>query len=299
MPPWYVGIDAGGTRTRLHAAGADGPVLHTQTGPAAHLRRQGVEAVAETLAALLREVPAAHPGVQLETVCAGVAGGGDPADTEALAAQLRQVLGAATPARLHVVHDAEIALEAAFSGESGVIVIAGTGSIIYARGETGATHRAGGWGYLLGDEGSGFTLGRLGLQAVAAAFDGGPPTRLRTLLARRHGLATPEALRRRVYREGWALQHAAPLVLEAAAGGDAVARRILTEQTHALARQVGYLARRAEAVTPRVALLGGLSEEAPYQEAFAEALARVLPAWPLQKPDGPPVEGALRLARRL
>ena len=177
-----------------------------------------------------------------------------------------------------------------------MIIIAGTGSSLMARSDEGTLLRAGGWGYIFGDEGSGYALGACGLNAVAATFDGGPSTALRHLLAERYGIATPDVLKHQVYREHWPVQQVAPLVIEAAQAGDAEAKRIIAEQTAALARQAGWLARRARPIAPRVALLGGLSQAAFYREALAAALRAEMPDWHVQEPVHSALVGALRLA---
>jgi N-acetylglucosamine kinase-like BadF-type ATPase len=198
---------------------------------------------------------------------------------------------------LQITHDGLIALEAAFAGGSGLIVITGTGSSLFGRTHTGRVLRAGGWGYLLGDEGSGHALGLHGLQAVAHAFDGGPPTRLQTLLADQYGLDTPDVLKRSVYREAWPVQQMAPLVIEAAEQGDGVSRDLVATQTEALARQAAWLAEKHPGlIEQRLALLGGLVRSAYYRDALAEALTSSLPGWRTHPPMHPPVVGALRLA---
>ncbi len=294
--PLYVGLDAGGSKTHLLAASSPGEAPLSLAGAAANVQRQGVEEAARVLAALVLAALRQRPDAALRAVCAGVAGAGLASDREALAEALRRRLGEAAPPHLVIVHDAAIALEGAFEGGSGVIVIVGTGSISFARTRAGVLLRAGGWGYLFGDEGSGHALGVEALRAVAHAIDGGPATRLQRLLAERHGLATAEALVRRVYREGWPVQQAAPLVVEAAAAGDAEAQRIVGAQTHALAQQVHWLAQRSDDVAPRLALLGGLTEAAYYRDALAAALHAALPGWLVQEPAHAPVAGALRMA---
>ncbi len=294
-PPFYIGLDAGASKTHLLAGASWREHALSLDGPPANVQRQGVEETARVLATLVYEALRQQPEAALRVVCAGVAGAGIPADQQALSEALRKRLGAAA-AQVVIVHDAAIALEGAFEGGSGVIVTVGTGSIGFARTRSGGVLRTGGWGYLLGDEGGGHALGAAALRAVAHAFDGGPPTRLRTLLAERHGLATPEALVHRVYREGWPMQQAAPLVVEAAAAGDAEALRIVREQTHALAQQVQWLAHRSDDVAPRLALLGGLTQAAFYRDALTAALREALPGWLVQEPAHPPVVGALRLA---
>ncbi len=294
--PLYIGLDAGGTKTEALARTSQQAVPTRLAGPAANLQRQGVEATARVLTTLIRQGLTHHPDATLRAVCAGVAGAGSPADQHTLATHVRSLLGDQAPAHVQITHDGAIALEAAFEGGSGVIVIAGTGSVFFARTRDGEVLRAGGWGYLLGDEGSGHVLGIDGLRAVAHAFDGGPPTRLQALLADRHGLTTPDDLKRSIYREGWPVQQMAPLVIEAAEQGDAAAQRIITEQTRALARQVTWLAGRSDAIEPRLAFLGGLTQSAFYKQALADALLAALPGWRVQEPLHPPVVGALRLA---
>ena len=304
-PTAYIGIDAGGSKTELAArlAGREGSDVRL-CGPAANLQRAGLEGTARVLADLAEEALGRLPEASAVAVCAGVAGAGRPGDQAALAGQLRRELSDRLPTDVRltgvrIVHDGEIALEGAFGGASGLVVIAGTGSVVLARTSGGTSRRAGGWGYLLGDEGSGHALGQAGLRAVAALHDGGPATRLGALLAERHGIATPGDLVRHVYRESWPMQRMAPLVVEAAAEGDVVARSILQDQTSKLAEQARRLAEGCPDVRPRFALLGGLNREAPYKAALVAALAEELPGWRPEEPLHPPAYGALHLAARL
>jgi N-acetylglucosamine kinase-like BadF-type ATPase len=287
----FLGLDAGGTKTELLSDGT--PPIHLQ-GPGANPRRIGFAESAHVLTDLIHQALAQHPDAATVYACAGVSGAGR---TEAQAELLAAVQARLDPrVRFLLRHDSEVALEGAFEGGSGVIVIAGTGSVVFGRTRAGRTERVGGWGYLLGDEGSGFRLGQRGLQAVVAMIDGGPATTLREALAARFELATPQALIQAVYSDHWPLQQMAPVVLEAAAANDAVARHLVAEETNALVRSVGWLVRRVPDLEPRLALQGGLSHNAFYQTAFAEALAHKLPDWTLMAPLHTPAEGALRLA---
>ena len=298
-PTAYVGIDAGGSKTTLVARlGGDESTDVTLEGPAANPYRVGAEEAAGVLAELVGEALESLPEAAAVSVCAGVAGAGRPDDQAELTQHFRRAWDGRLPLDVRVVHDGVIALEGAFSGGSGAIVIAGTGSLVLARTEAGAVVRSGGWGYLFGDEGSGHALGTEGLRAVASALDGGPATHLSTLLAERHDIATAEDLVRRVYREGWPVQHVAPLVIKAAQEGDTVARAILQDQTARLAAQVAWTSRRCDAITPRIAFLGGLTNEAPYNAALTAALGERLPDWRVEAPRHTPVYGALRLAAK-
>ena len=292
-----IGIDAGGTKTALRAErGIRAPLA--LEGPGINLRRDGLDHTTEVLASLVRETLDAYGGAARTTVCAGISGASS--DTETVAAHLRTALAPGTDVLVHIVHDAEIALDAAFDTASGIVLIAGTGSIVYGRRRDGSTLRAGGWGFRLGDDGSGTALGRAALRAVAAALDGGPLTRLRKLIADTHGIDSMETLLAWTYTDTPSLAGMAPLLLQAAAAGDEQAGDLLHDETDTLAQQTAWLARRAGSqIERRVALLGGLMSEAPYHEALVGALAHRLPGWFVARCEQEPVEGALRRARRL
>ena len=301
----HIGLDAGGSSTELLARASTGslssPKEETRLqGDGANPERSGHAEAVGTLAELVGEAVRRHPATQLRSVCAGVAGAGSGERRQALAGRLRRALGEVAPrARVRLVHDARIALEAAFGNASGTIIIAGTGSAVFARTEAGTLERAGGWGYILGDEGSGYALGRAGLRAVARALDGGPATRLQALLSNTYGANSRAALVGNVYEAELPLQEAAQAVLEAAAEGDAVAARILDEQTDALARQVAWLAEREATIAPQVVLFGGLTKNAHYVETLGRAVRGALSAnCSVQPASCPPVAGALRLALR-
>lgn len=296
--PFYIGIDAGGSKTEVLARAGESSA--NCVGPGTNLQRDGVERSADVLATLIAETLGSLKHDGIGSICAGVAGAGRTAEQADLAAHLRDRLGAPLAAcSLAIEHDALIALDAAFALESGMIVIVGTGSAVLARTEAGTLLRAGGWGPRIGDEGSGTALGAAALGAVAADFDGGEPTVLRRHLAEQHGLETPDDLIRKVYAEGWKLQELAPLVVATAEAGDWACTRVLKTQANALAQRAGWLVTRAaEPITPRIALLGGLTEQVYYRTCLSEALLRYLPRWDVVRPSHRPVEGALARAQR-
>ncbi|GIV62294.1 MAG: hypothetical protein KatS3mg044_1160 [Rhodothermaceae bacterium] len=193
-----IGLDAGGTKTALLARTADGTTWSARSG-GANLQRLGPERTAKRLAGLVLKACARFPEARPARLCAGVAGAGRVEDRQRLHEALLPLLAAQNFETVEVVPDVWIAHEGAFDGAGGVLVLAGTGSIVLARDRHGGFHRAGGWGYLLGDEGSGYAIGLAGLRAVAGAFDGGPATTLTARLARHHGITSPEQLIRRVY----------------------------------------------------------------------------------------------------
>ena len=134
---------------------------------------------------------------------------------------------------MDVIEDAALLLAAGTPDGWGVAVVAGTGSMAFARGADGRTARAGGWGPLLGDEGSGYAIALAGLRAAARAADGrAAATPLTDRLLAAFGLTRPEELIGVVYRGGdrAALAALAPVVLEAADAGDAVAAEIASRR---------------------------------------------------------------------
>ncbi len=258
-----------------------------------------MDEAADILVALIEDSLQDGPVPDCVSVCAGVSGAGRAEEQEALGEAIREALGG--PGRtvhVEVVHDALIALDAAYDTESGLIVIAGTGSVALARTDEGTLLRVGGWGHLLGDPGSGYAIGQQGLRAVAEACDGGEATALRARLRDQFGIGDREQLIHAVYQDGLSMQDVAPLVVDAAAD-DAVAGRILAEEADGLAEQVGWLVDRAEPTASRITLLGGMVQNDRYDQVLRDRLHDHFPDWSVRQLQTEPVTGALRRARRL
>lgn len=302
----HIGMDAGGTKTEVVARRSDGRTL-TLFGEGANIQRIGAAESARRLAELIADIRDELGESRIAGICAGLAGAGRTEDRQQLLRALSPLIrsslkkvAASDPVPVRVVHDGVIALEAGFPGRSGIVVISGTGSIVYGRKNDGTVERVGGWGYLLGDEGSGHAIGLQGVRAVLAALEGGPATRLEELVRNAFGIHAPSDAIRMVYAEGWTVQQAAPLVIEAASQGDHQSLDILTTQADLLAEQVGRLADRlAPDVDHRIGLLGGLANSALYTSILSEALGKVLPGWEVFPVKDRPVIGALRLAEKI
>lgn len=295
MDTLYIGLDAGGSKTA--ALATTGAEARRFDGPGAQATRDGTDAVAERLSSLVDEVRAAYDGAELGGLAVGLAGAGAPEVRDAVQAALRERIG---PAPLTVTHDADVALEAAFGDGSGLVLLVGTGSMVYARSHDGTSARAGGWGPSLGDDGSGAALGRAALRAALAALDGGPPTDLGERLATDFDLGDRAALVAAGHDAGQSLARFAPALLAAAETDDWQATQVLARETNALAQQAGWLATRlGDAVETRIATCGGLSGEPVYRAAIEAALARYLPGWAIARCEAEPVEGALAMARAL
>lgn len=300
-----LGADAGGTKVEALAESEDGRRTDAR-GPACNLQRLGNDNAADVLERLVRDLLVHYPDATRLVLAAGLSGAGDPADRERLTRTLLARFDDLPIATTIVVtHDADIALEGAFGAGSGFIVIAGTGSVVMARDHGGTLRRKGGWGYLLGDEGSGYAVGMAALRHLAAVLDDAhAPSSLSASLQRELALPDQAALIHAVYRENFPVQRAAPWVCRAAETGDAAALDVLADQAARLAAQVALLARTlGETVDPAVALLGGLTRETVYRDTLTDAIRRAVAAdgrtWAIAPLPCTPVEGALRMARRI
>jgi N-acetylglucosamine kinase-like BadF-type ATPase len=281
---YVLGIDAGGTKTVCLLADAGGRILAEARGGGANLQSVGELEVEKVLHAVMEEALGAQT-IRPEAICLGIAGVDRPSDAQTVRNIMRRI---GFNARTLVVNDALVALEAGAGDAPGVVIVAGTGSIAYGR--NGAAHaaRSGGWGYLLGDEGGGFWIGRAALSAVVRQFDGrGPATRLTDLVLGQMGLTSPTELIHEIYYRDLhrhAIAGLAALVQQAADAGDAIGAQILgragAELTAAAASVIARLGMRGE--TFPVILEARLLEVAPRSTA---QLLQVEPA-----------VGAIRLA---
>ncbi len=255
------------------------------------------------LAALDEAVDAAFhaagmPRSSVACACLGLAGA-DRVDDQSVIREWAERVGLAD--RVDVTNDAAILLAAGTPQGCGLALIAGTGSFAFGRSADGQRARAGGWGYLLGDEGSGYALVIAGLQAVVRAADRrGPATRLTERFLKHLGLNQPQELIAAVYRSGRSradLAAFAPLVLEEAEE-DEVARGIVEKEARELARAGEAVVRqlRWEGSIP-LALAGGLLlGSAVYRQRVLDALTSIGVALGKTALVEEPAQGAVQLA---
>jgi glucosamine kinase len=298
---YLIGIDGGGTRTTIGFADVEGRELGRHVGGAGLVDPRRPEETVGRLVALVGDgVRALGLGERAAALCAGLAGVGPTSIREAVE---RQLSSAGIAGKALVISDGEAALMGAFGGGAGILVVSGTGSVAFGRGENGRVERCGGWGMVVGDEGSGYELARAALRAVLHSVDGrAVETRLLSILQDALGAASPDDIPALVGRaEKAAVAALAPLVLRAAEDGDALARELLAEAALDLAAHTDALANRLGPWSrpPDVVLHGGVATH-PY---FSSHLTRVLgrPPWPLRvvAPLGDAVSGALECARRM
>lgn len=297
--PTYLGVDGGGTKTDLAIVDASGKVIARRQGPTSNQVVVGFAQASGALIELITDAAAeANVPVPLTAGWIGLSGSDRPEDREAFARALDYLVG-----DLRFTNDAELVLSGTPDG-AGIALIAGTGSIAFARNADGMTGRSGGWGHIFGDEGSAYGVAVDGLRAVAAATDGrGPKTTLADVLLDAWQAETPHQLIRRVYAPGVTkadIAATAPLVIAAAEAGDAVAVGIVERAGDGLAELVVSLARRVPfTAPPPVACTGGLILHSELLRRRVES--RLDPDW--VQPELHPVDdlavSAARAVRRL
>lgn len=311
--PVAVGIDGGGSQTTAVAVGARGDVVAQAVGGSSNLKAVGWDTATAQLQQVLGSLAAAlPPDAEVVGLHAALAGAGRSEEAEQVRAglldccrlaALRQHFGRLAPEAIAVSHDA-LAVLASAGDEVGIVVIAGTGSLVWGRNRAGATSRAGGWGYLLGDEGSGFDLGRRALIAVLAAFDGRrEPTALTEAVLAHFTLAAPPDLVSRIYDSPGTrtdIASVAPLALRLAEEGDRTAHSLVALSVQALAGQVRPVALRLGLANDDFPIVcsGGMFRNAAFFQALAAAVADVVPAARCCRPRQTPAEGAALLAWR-
>jgi len=292
-----VGVDAGGSSLDCTIE-RDGAITGVH-GEAANVRTEGIDGAAKQIAAAVRF--GLH-GETFDALVVGAAGAGDTVVARALEAALHTYF----PRGAIAVHDdAEIALRAAVPRGDGAVLIAGTGSIAYARvGEE--THRAGGYGYLLGDDGSGFAIGRAALAQMLRWYDGrAAHSELFDAIAARLQIGDAQSLLGRIYSEPnmvGAVASLAPLVLARAGSGERVATKIVQSAASELVDLLKSLVQRAQLGSRELPLVfaGGLFAENSLLSYLIET--RLLADMPLLQPVKSalsPAHGALELARRI
>lgn len=296
---YVLGIDAGGTKTVCQLANDSGEVLAEARRGGANLQASGELEVEKVLHEVMHEAIGDRE-ISPSVICLGIAGVDRPEDARTVSGIMRRI---GSKARILVVNDALVALEAGAPNEPGVVVIAGTGSIAYGRNSRNEAARSGGWGYVLGDEGSGYWIGRAALRAVLREGDRrGPKTQLTGLLLKYFRIDRAQELIHEVYHgtlRPSAIAALAQYVHTAFKAGDSVAIGILRGSADELESSALSVARRLDLVGrsfPFV-LAGGMFKAVPWlYEELERRLPLASPASRIIRLDVEPAIGAVRLA---
>lgn len=292
-----IAVDGGQSSTLALAAALDGTILGVGWGGESnHVDEPGgverlTRALQESIGGALRD--AGCPAEMVRAACLGMTG------VSALAGEITQDLLPAAQVMVH--HDAITALAGASVGQPGVIVIAGTGAVAYGERADGRAAKSGGWGYLMGDEGSGYDLGVQALRAITQASDGrGPATRLAETIPQHFGLDDLRALHRAIYSQQITRPQIAGLaavVAQAAGHGDAVAQDLLRSAGESLAAAALAVMRQLDVPGMAVYTTGGVFRAGEWVlGSFRAAIHAQSPSSTTADAAFSPAVGALLLA---
>ena len=297
----FLGIDGGGTKTQVAICDESGRVLGGATGGASGIDSVGADAATANIGAAVAaaRAQAGLSDAPFAGVFFGMAGVVSAADRDIIHAVARRLqLGDA----IHVDHDIRIALAGGLAGRPGIALIAGTGSSCFGMNAAGERWQSGGWGHIISDEGSSYWFGWNAIRLASGAGDGRWQTALYTPVMRQLGIADVADLHQRLYAQGISkaeIAAFAPLVIETAAAGDALALALIRQGVYELAQMVVAVAQRlcwGEAPC-EVTLTGGLWRAGNVVlTPFRAALAEILPQARIVMPELPPVLGACVLA---
>jgi N-acetylglucosamine kinase-like BadF-type ATPase len=304
---YLVGVDGGQTATRALIARFDRSVLGQGTGgPLTHFQAQG--GFAQNRAAIQAAILGAcdDAGIawhNVRSIALGLTGVQlDAPEAPTVERIVREVL---SPEAVTVVPDYVSNLAGASCGEPGIVVIAGSGSIAYGVTADGRDALVGGYGFLVGDEGSGFDIGRTAAMLAIRASEGrGAPTVLESMVMQHFQLTEMRQLFHLVYDAGFSrerLTELTPLVARAAQDGDSVARQIMRRSGTELARTcLGVIRKLYEPGDPATVYLSGgvWSAGEIIQRPFRQFVARCWYGVDIRLPRAEPVVGALILAAR-
>ena len=303
MSAIVVGVDGGGSRTRVLVADEQGREIVSIEGGGSAVKPGEAERSADIIAALIRDALASSDMTHVtpKVVCVGVAGVGRDPERQAL----WQALASRDVAEEVVVHaDATVALDDAFGEGPGVLLIAGTGSVAFGRGPTGNFARCGGWGPYFGDEGSGAWIGRKALSVVTAAADGREPETTLTgaILTAAEVNEVSELVAWAASASPGMLGTLAPVVMSVAESGDLRANALLTLAVEELMLHLRTLARQLfvdERAAVPVALAGGLmGRGSALRKRLEHRLKSAVPGGQVRAEEVVPVRGAVRGALR-
>ena len=294
-----LGIDAGGTKTVALLADGDGRILAEGRAGGANLQTDGELQVEKVLHDVIEQVTRGR-NITPAAVCLGMAGVDREADGRTIREIMRRL---GYRSNTLIVNDALIALVAGAGPSPGLVVISGTGSIAFGVSHRGLAARAGGWGPTLGDEGSGYWIGRRALEAVTREADGrGPRTQLTQLVLDHFQLPGPQSLVAEIYHQPQgrrAIAALAPLVDGARADGDLVAGEIMIEAADELAKAAESVIARLEMRGEQfpILLAGGILKRSAWLAAeVARRMAEVAPRSDVLPLTHEPAIGAMRLA---
>lgn len=227
---YFIGIDGGGTKSKCICVDDELKIIYEIEGGATNPLSIGFDKAALTLINLIESISKKR---KIAFCVMGIAGCGRK---ESVVKLKNSLIQKSKESKINlpdfeIVSDIEIAHEGAFAGKEGMILIVGTGSVLFAKTEEGQSFKIGGFGKIIGDEGSGYQIGKKGLQAAAKSFDRRlSKTILTKVLYEHFGINSGEELINSIYIDNFDIAKFAPYVIKAAENKDKVSLSILNEE---------------------------------------------------------------------
>lgn len=297
---YVIGIDGGGTKTLLKIADLQGTTITAAVGGSCNINSSAIGDIAGMLRKILSDTTETSGLKQADclSICIGTAGAGRVTEQKKFEEIFRE---AGYRCTLVVTDDARTVLRVGV-GHEGIIIISGTGSICMGC-RNGKVARAGGWGHIIGDEGSSYAAAIRVFRAVMQAYDGrGPQTVLSHLLAEKYHIGSEEQLVPIIYRQGIDKKELAcvsELLKPACEAGDTVARSILYETARELLIHVDAVSRALglSGHACRLVTSGGLINcNRFFREQFLSLAGGLFPLMHIEKLSGDSADGAVLLA---
>ncbi len=282
MTSYWIAIEGGGTRSRLSLVNKQLEEYGQFEGPPLHAQRLSLDTLGKRCKQLITR---AHQnceisGDSIKGLALALAGADRTDDQKPIRKALQSIYPEWT---IYVTSDVRATHTGAFNNKPGILVIAGTGSIVLGKNES-RWRRAGGYGYRMGDEGSGHLIGTEGLRAAGRDYDGQQSTQLTTLLEQELNIASREALIQWTYDADHTPSRIAPYVIRCAEEGDPVCQSILRRQIGQLIQLIQTLITDLNLEKAPLSYYGGLFDSPYYVSRFRQALEEKLEEIHFQSP---------------
>jgi N-acetylglucosamine kinase-like BadF-type ATPase len=302
---YLIGIDGGGTKTKCIVTDFDLKQLYEATGGPSNFLVFGTDKVSENISNLLddctKNLNCSFD--DLASIVLGTAGAGRRNDAEMMERSFINYLNSKNKSvkNFRVESDARISLEGAFSGKPGSILIAGTGSIMFGKDAKGNIHRVGGFGRYIGDEGSGYSIGKKGLNALSKFYDGrGKLTMLSKLVANHFKISDTESLITAVYKNNFDIASVAQQVIYAAKKDDPVCLKIVEEEVDELILHIIAMKEKINQNIMDISFTGSLiTTDNFFSRSLLKKIKKQLPQVNVKEPDHSPAMGAIFIAKGL
>lgn len=295
---YYLGIDGGGTKTTAAVSDEKGNILLKKVGKTINFYSVGMDKARENLLSVIEDIYKEIGEITFESVFVGCSALDSEADTETL----KSLCGGIKAEKVKMDSDLYVALKSVENAKCPCVAICGTGSMVIGEDESGNVKFKGGWGHIIGDEGSGYAIAVNALKCCCIFCDSGEESPLLESAKEYFGVSDFRAAIDKIYSPDTTkdvLAGFAANVQKIAEEGDVFAESIIVNEAHNFARTVFSLLTEIEECSV-LALYGGVFQHNElFREAFKEDISEIYPELEIRLLNIPPEEGALKIARSL